>query len=99
MNPIGIDPLGHGGPEHPNPTAIPERAPHDVPCSLECLNDALAALELKTLKHAAVSNLPDGTNTEHAEIRERAGIRPGDGTFMALARRQRVTRPRHAPFP
>jgi anti-sigma regulatory factor (Ser/Thr protein kinase) len=40
--------------------------------------------DLKTLKHAAVSNPPDGTNTEHAEIRERAGIRPGGyGIFMA----------------
>ncbi len=36
------------------------------------------------MKHAAIGNPPDGTNLEHAEIREAAGMRPGGfGIFMA----------------
>ena len=36
------------------------------------------------LKHAAIGNPPNGTNLEHAEIREAQGMRPGGfGIFMA----------------
>lgn len=36
------------------------------------------------MKHAAIGNPPDGTNLEHAEIREAQGMRPGGfGIFMA----------------
>ena len=36
------------------------------------------------LKHAAIGNPPNGTNLEHAEIREAQGLRPGGfGIFMA----------------
>ena len=36
------------------------------------------------LKHAAIGNPPNGTNLEHAEIREAQGMRPGGfGIFMS----------------
>lgn len=36
------------------------------------------------LKHAAIGNPPDGTNLEHAEVREAQGMRPGGfGIFMS----------------
>lgn len=38
----------------------------------------------ENMKHAAIGNPPDGTNLEHAEIREAQGMRPGGfGIFMA----------------
>ena len=44
----------------------------------------LADVNVSNLKHAAIGNPPDGTNLEHAEIREAQGMRPGGfGIFMA----------------
>ena len=48
------------------------------------VRDPGLGFQTENMKHAAIGNPPDGTNLEHAEIREAQGMRPGGfGIFMA----------------
>ena len=48
------------------------------------VRDPGSGFRTENMKHAAIGNPPDGTNLEHAEIREAQGMRPGGfGIFMA----------------
>ena len=48
------------------------------------VRDPGRGFQADNLTHAAIGNPPNGTNLEHAEIREAQGMRPGGfGIFMA----------------
>jgi hypothetical protein len=51
------------------------------------VRDPGKGFSLQDLPHAAISN-PDGSPTEHAEVRDRLGLRPGG--FGILLTRQLV---------
>ena len=80
---ILMNAIEHGGRSDPKLhvelTCI--KTPHAV---MVLIRDPGPGFRADEMKHAAIGNPPDGTNLEHAEIREAQGMRPGGfGIFMA----------------
>ena len=75
--------IEHGGGCDPNLTVeLTCIKTHDSVMVL--VRDPGRGFQADNLTHAAIGNPPDGTNLEHAEIRESQGMRPGGfGIFMA----------------
>ena len=79
---ILMNAIEHGGQNDPNLSV-------DLTCVkthesvMVWIRDPGLGFRPDNLKHAAIGNPPDGTNLEHAEVREAQGMRPGGfGIFM-----------------
>ncbi len=80
---ILMNAIEHGGKGDPTRTVdVTCIKTHDAVMVL--IRDPGPGFRASEMKHAAIGNPPDGTNLEHAEVREAAGMRPGGfGIFMA----------------
>lgn len=80
---ILMNAIEHGGQGDPN-LSVELSCIKTQDAVIVWVRDPGRGFRAEDMKHAAIGNPPDGTNLEHAEIREAQGMRPGGfGIFMA----------------